>query len=108
MGPACGSIPFMLNPKGRHLNLWKHGLGSVPESVWDETELETLVLADNGLYKVSERIGALKKLRMLDLGHNERANEAIRDAGARYVLECFPALIALGAQVVAGKQRNFG
>ena len=55
----------------KHLNLWKHALGAVPESVWDEADLETLVLADNCLREVSERIAGLKKLRMLDLGHNE-------------------------------------
>jgi Leucine-rich repeat (LRR) protein len=43
----------------------------VPDYVWDETELETLVLADNALIELSEQIGHLKKLRMLDLGHNE-------------------------------------
>jgi len=43
----------------------------VPDSVWDETGLETLVLADNGLTEVSESIGRLKRLRMLDLGHNQ-------------------------------------
>jgi hypothetical protein len=36
-----------------HLNLWKKRLGSVP--VWEQTELETLVLADNGLSDVSEQ-----------------------------------------------------
>jgi hypothetical protein len=54
----------------RHLNLWKKQLWRVPEYVWERTELETLVLADNGLPEVSERVGDLKKLRMLDLGHN--------------------------------------
>jgi Leucine-rich repeat (LRR) protein len=53
-----------------HLNLWKKQLGSVPEDVWDHADLESLVLADNGLSAVSERIGLLKRLRMLDLGHN--------------------------------------
>ena len=33
--------------------------------------LETLVLADNWLSEVSEQIAALKRLRMLDLGHND-------------------------------------
>jgi hypothetical protein len=33
--------------------------------------LETLVLADNGLTEISERVGDLRKLRMLDLGHNK-------------------------------------
>lgn len=32
---------------GPHLSLWKQRLGSVPDSVWDRTDLETLVLADN-------------------------------------------------------------
>ena len=63
----------MPQPSPRNLNLWKRGLGKVPESVWEETELETLVLADNGLTEVSESIGRLKKLRMLDLGHNRLA-----------------------------------
>ena len=39
--------------------------------MWEQTELETLVLADNGLSEVSEQIGRLKRLRVLDLGHNE-------------------------------------
>jgi Leucine-rich repeat (LRR) protein len=53
-----------------HLNLWKQNLGSVPESVCNTTDLETLVLADNALTNVPSSIGNLKKLRMLDLGHN--------------------------------------
>ena len=53
------------------LSLWKQRLGSVPEWVWERTELETLVLADNGLSEISDRIGRLKNLRTLDLGHNE-------------------------------------
>lgn len=55
----------------RHLNLWKKQLGRVPDDVWEQIDLETLVLADNGLAEISGQIGALKKLRMLDLGHNE-------------------------------------
>lgn len=55
----------------KHLNLWKKRLGRVPESVWEQRELESLVLADNELSEVSEKIGWLKKLRMLDLGHYE-------------------------------------
>ena len=54
-----------------HLNLWKKQLGRVPDSVWEQTNLETLVLADNGLREVPEQIGRLARLRMLDLGHNE-------------------------------------
>lgn len=34
------------------LSLWKQRLGSVPEWVWERTELETLVLADNGLSEI--------------------------------------------------------
>jgi Leucine-rich repeat (LRR) protein len=64
--------------------LWKKRLGHVPESVWAQTELETLVLADNELSVVSERIGSLKMLRMLDLGHNKltRVPDALGDLGA--------------------------
>ena len=50
------------------MNLWKKQLGRVPDSVWEQTELESLVLAENGLSEVSEQIGRLKRLRMLDLG----------------------------------------
>ena len=53
------------------LNLWKKDLGSVPDSVWERTELEALILADNGLTEISARVGGLSRLRMLDLGHNE-------------------------------------
>jgi hypothetical protein len=42
----------------------------VPDSVWDQTDLETLLLANNDLSAISEQIGRLKHLRMLDLGHN--------------------------------------
>ena len=67
-----------------HLNLWKQQLGAVPESVWNQADLETLVLADNGLAEVSARIGGLKKLRMVDLGHNQLTHvpEAVGDLEA--------------------------
>ena len=39
--------------------------------MWNQTELETLVLAENDLTEVSDQIGRLWKLRMLDLGHNQ-------------------------------------
>ncbi len=58
------------NSPAANLNLWKKRLGVVPESLWEQTELETLVLADNELKEISPKIRALKKLRMLDLGHN--------------------------------------
>src|ERR1700742_3072531 len=60
----------MTTNSGPHLSLWKHGLGVVPDEVWSRTELQTLVLADNELTGVSERICELRQLRMLDLGHN--------------------------------------
>src|SRR5262249_18318230 len=55
----------------RRLNLWKKRLGRVPDEVWSDIEVEELILADNGLTEISEQIGGLKKLRMLDLGHNQ-------------------------------------
>jgi Leucine-rich repeat (LRR) protein len=64
---------FMLRESRPHLNFWKKQLGRIPDSVWARSELETLVLADNGLTEVSEKIDRLKKLRMLDLGHNQLA-----------------------------------
>jgi len=64
-----------------HLNLWKHGIDRVPDTVWRQTDLETLVLADNHLENLPEEIGRLKKLRMLDLGHNRltRVPDALGD-----------------------------
>jgi Leucine-rich repeat (LRR) protein len=52
------------------LNLWRKNLGAVPSSVWDQTSLEVLILANNGLKEISERLGNLSSLRTLDLGHN--------------------------------------
>src|SRR5580700_9006421 len=66
--PICASIAFMPDDRSAsHLNLWKKRLGSVPQWVWERTELETLVLADNDLSEISNQVGRLKKLRMLDL-----------------------------------------
>ena len=72
---------------GPNLSLWKKGLGVVPTWVWERTELETLVLADNGLSDLSGRIGGLKKLRMLDLGHNKLAHlpDALGDLGVTHL-----------------------
>ena len=66
-----GNIATVSNDPALHINLWKKQLGSVPDWVWEQTEAETLVLADNGLSEVSTQIGRMKKLRMLDLGHNQ-------------------------------------
>lgn len=67
---ATRSWRGMENASNLDLSLWKQGLGAVPAHVWDRTELRTLVLADNGLTEISERVGELRALRMLDLGHN--------------------------------------
>jgi Leucine-rich repeat (LRR) protein len=64
-------MAIMSEPRGVVLNLWKKRLGRVPDSVWDRTELEALILADNGLTEISERLGDLSGLRLLDLGHND-------------------------------------
>jgi Leucine rich repeat len=56
------------------LNLWKQKLGAVPESVWDQIDLQKLILAENDLIEVSERIAGLRSLRTLDLGHNLLTN----------------------------------
>lgn len=45
-------------------------MGHVPDSVWANTELETLVLAGNDLTSLSPKAGLMTGLRMLDLGHN--------------------------------------
>ena len=60
----------MAGSSSKDLNLWKKQLGHVPEWVWEQTNTETLVLADNDLSEVSGRIGGMRTLRMLDLGHN--------------------------------------
>ena len=64
------------------MNLWKQKLVHVPDSVWEQDELETLVLAENELNEVSEKIGRLTTLRMLDPGHN-RDGLAERTGGTR-------------------------
>jgi Leucine-rich repeat (LRR) protein len=53
------------------LNLWKRHLDVVPDYVWQQTDLETLILTDNELSEISPKIGNLKNLRTLDLGHNQ-------------------------------------
>jgi Leucine-rich repeat (LRR) protein len=50
--------------------MWNQQLGRAPDWMWLRTDLEVLVLADNGLTYVSARIGDVTHLRMLDLGHN--------------------------------------
>lgn len=44
------------------LNLWRQQLGQVPESVWRRTELQVLILADNGLTDLPPEIGRLYRL----------------------------------------------
>lgn len=53
------------------LNLWRQQLGEVPESVWDRTELQVLILADNGLTELSPGIGRLHRLIELRAQHNQ-------------------------------------
>ncbi|MBV8629859.1 MAG: leucine-rich repeat domain-containing protein [Silvibacterium sp.] len=55
------------------VNLWNQALRRVPQWVWKQTELRTLILAGNRLTDLSEQIGGLQKLRTLDLGHNQLA-----------------------------------
>ena len=59
----------MADSSGQHLNFWRQRLGHVPACVRDQTDIETLVLADNNLEELPEWIGNLARLRMLDLGH---------------------------------------
>jgi hypothetical protein len=53
------NMAFVRNSSASRLTLWKKRLARVPDSVWERTELETLVLADNELSEVSEPIGRL-------------------------------------------------
>src|SRR5579872_2349390 len=46
---ACDNVEYMTSTSTQNLNLWKQNLGRVPDSVWESTGLETLVLADNDL-----------------------------------------------------------
>jgi hypothetical protein len=41
------------------INLWKQHLGCVPEWVWERTDAETLVLADNDLRELPAAIGRM-------------------------------------------------
>ena len=63
-----------MSGEGHSLNLWQQQLGCVPDTLWDRVDLESLVLANNALSEVSERVGGLRRLRMLDLGHNQLTN----------------------------------
>jgi Leucine-rich repeat (LRR) protein len=54
----------------RVLNLWKKNLGTIPDEIWNSSDISVLILADNALSVVSPRIGELRHLRTLDLGHN--------------------------------------
>ena len=60
-------------PSTAILDLWKKNLGTVPAEVWERTDLEVLILADNGLTELSDSLGRLSNLRTLDLGHNRLA-----------------------------------
>ena len=46
-------------PSTLSLNLWKKQLEHIPDSVWQQTEIETLVLADNQLSELSGLIGVI-------------------------------------------------
>jgi hypothetical protein len=59
----------MLHERSVDVNLWKKHLALVPDEVLERLDIETLVLADNNLAAIPPRIGNLKRLRMLDLGH---------------------------------------
>jgi hypothetical protein len=52
----------MMSRSGPHLSLWKQGLGVVPDEVWRRIDLQTLVLADNRLTEISERVGDLSHI----------------------------------------------
>jgi hypothetical protein len=60
--------------ESKSLNLWKQQLVTLPASLWEQTMLESLILADNGLAELPEAIGALTNLHTLDLGHNQLAD----------------------------------
>jgi Leucine-rich repeat (LRR) protein len=60
-------------PSDKILNLWKKNLGAVPDDVWNNAEITVLILADNALHAIPARIGELRRLRTLDLGHNRIA-----------------------------------
>ena len=55
----------------KSLDLYNKRLGRVPKSIWQLSSLEKLNLADNSLVSLSEEIGNLLNLTMLDLGHNQ-------------------------------------
>ncbi|CAH1264332.1 LRRIQ4 [Branchiostoma lanceolatum] len=52
------------------LDLSNKSLMSIPEEVFDITELECLILSDNSLTSIPEAIGRLQKLRRLDADRN--------------------------------------
>jgi Leucine-rich repeat (LRR) protein len=66
----------------RHVNLWRHDLHEVPESVWLDSDVETLNLAENQIRWLPDRFATFTRLRILDLGHNKLDN--IPDSSANW------------------------
>ncbi|XP_019637953.1 PREDICTED: phytosulfokine receptor 1-like [Branchiostoma belcheri] len=59
------------NVNGRlKLDLSNQGLTSIPEEVFDLTDLEILIVSNNRLTAIPEAIGRLQKLQWLDVEHN--------------------------------------
>jgi hypothetical protein len=61
------------------LNLWNQNLGRVPDSVWRQTDLETLILAGNNLEALSEQ----SPTRCAAPRPDSRARRAAREAACR-------------------------
>ncbi|KAI8489386.1 hypothetical protein Bbelb_328290 [Branchiostoma belcheri] len=60
-----------LNTGGLFLNLSNQGLTSIPEEVFDLTDLESLDVSNNKLTSIPEAIGRLQKLYRLDANGNK-------------------------------------
>jgi Leucine-rich repeat (LRR) protein len=61
------------NPAILHLSAYNNVLTTLPDWLWSLTDLQTLNVSANRLTSVSQEIGLLRHLRMLD-GHNQIAS----------------------------------
>ncbi|WP_414655270.1 leucine-rich repeat domain-containing protein [Flavihumibacter sp. UBA7668] len=59
------------NTQDIHLNWYNKQLTEIPETIWNQFQLETLNVSENYIESIADQISQLANLRMLDLGHNK-------------------------------------
>jgi len=69
------------------ISLQKYGLKSLPSSIENLTNLQTLILRDNFLTTLPKEIGNLKNLRLISLMGNQEMNHLPKEIGKLRNLE---------------------